>query len=725
MSGILGDDPEFDPSSSNHNRSVTIIIPGINVQTAEEVTAGTLRIEWNSARVIYTLSLTDADLLSVDMVSTSIFQSGEYWPDVNQTSINEDTLLAKTTFGPFSTDARTCYYTGSASALPDPRVSGDISDVHIYGAIDSVAPVITIEQPTPNAIVTTNDATEDGLYNIVGKVSDTRMVFGQTLPGEVDLNSVEVQIGTQANPGIFQKAQVDTSGNWTLANAQLEPGKNRLVVRAADIHGNVFTTLAREFTFSLEGTISVTSAATGYSMADNGKTAGTVTGMFPSPTGKKTVNIKMVVGEAPFPFSLGGVAAGQTYTVKAKPAPGSVFNGWVGKINNVTVLTAVTETLHFETKPDLVLTANFVPDPFITNIRGSYHGLVSGGSASERGLFKLILTKSGLFTGAVKIGTVSLPLKGKILGSGFWTTTIKKKGGLTYTITLNLTLSQAGDRQINGTITATGINSAFVADLNDWHKPKGADPGKVSNDYAGFYNVLMPPANTNTDLDFPAGIGFARVNIGKLGSVKFVGKFGDGTPVTAGTKLAKRNSGAVVFPLFFPLDKSRGNVSGIVTYDNTQPSSDLTASLDWVEPLTKATDPEPFTGKIALHGSLYIKPPAGEHIILESANGIGQLTLFAPAYTKPTTPPALDLSLIFNSATLDLAKQSVGPLGTETVKLKFNTSTGLFTGSYKDAQLRKTIPFFGAASRKANSNVGEAGGVFIRGNRSGSVRFGP
>lgn len=720
MSGTLGDDPDFDPLTPNHNRSVNIPILGYD-DNGNEVTAGSMKIAWTSDHVVFTLTVTDALLYGVDIPLSSVV-AGDFYPGVNDLNIDRDYLLAKMLFGPFGVDIRTCYFIGTATSVADPsgRVLDDLSDVHVFGEIDSVVPIISVTQPTANAIVTTNDVTADGKYNIVGTVSDARSILGQTFPGKVD--TVEVQVGTLANPGSFVTAQLNENGDWILPNIQIEPGKNRLAVRATDIHGNSATTPIREFTYTKQGTISVTCAATGYSMADNGKVVGTVSGAFFVTPGKK---IKMIVGQAPFPDSRGGVTAGQTFTVKATPSPGSVFNGWVGKINNVTVLTAVTETLDFETKPNLILTANFVPDPFITNLRGSYYGLISGGSSSERGLFKLKLAKSGQFTGSVKIGTVTLPLKGKILGSGFWTATIKKKGGLTYTITLNLTLSQAGDRQINGTITATGINSTVVADLNDWHKPAGADPGKVSNTYAGNYNVLLPPALTNTDQDFPAGTGFGRVNIGKLGSVKFVGKLGDGSPVAAGTKLAKRNSGAVVFPLFFALDKSRGNVSGLVAYDNTQPSSDMTATLDWAEPLTTGTDPEAFTGKIALHGSHYVKPAVGERIILQASGGIGKLTLNAPAYTRPTTPPPTDLTLNFPAATLDATKQSVGPLGAELVSLKFNTSTGLFTGSYKDPLFKKRIPFFGAASRKANNGTGEAGGVFTRGNRSGEVRFGP
>ncbi len=720
MSGTLGDDPDFDPLTPNHNRSVSIPILGYD-DNGDEVTAGSMKIAWTSTQVTFTLTVSDSLLYNVDISSSSVV-AGDFYPGVNDPNINLDYLLAKMVFGPFGMDIRTCYFIGTATSAPDPsaRVLDDLSDVHVFGEIDSVVPTVTISQPKSNAIVTTNDVTSDGKYNIVGTVSDTRSIFGQSLAGAVD--TVEVQVGTLANPGLFVKATLDNAGNWILPNAQLDPGKNRVFVRATDIHGNSVTTPFREFTYTKQGTISVTCAATGYSAADNGKVVGTVSGAFFVTPGKK---IKMIIGQAPFPDSRGGVTAGQIFTVKATPSPGSVFNGWVGKINNVTVLTAVTETLDFETKPDLILAANFVPDPFITNLRGSYYGLVSGGSVSERGLFKFKLSKSGVFTGNVKIGAVSLPLKGKILGSGFWTATIKKKGGLTYTVTLNLTMSQAGDRQIIGTITSTGINSTFTADLSDWHKPKGADPGKVSNAYAGFYNVLLPPALANTDADFPTGIGFGRVNIGKLGSVKFVGKLGDGTPVTAGTKLAKRNSGAVVFPLFLALDKSHGNASGLVAYDKTQPSSDLTATLDWAEPLTIGTDPGSFTGQVALHGSLYVKPAAGTRIILQAAGGVGKLTLNAPAFTKPIKPTVTDIALNFNTATLDPTKQSVGPLGMELVTLKFNTNTGLFTGSYKDAQLKKNLSIFGAASRKANSGAGEAGGVFTRGNRSGAVHFGP
>jgi len=720
MSGFLGDALNYDPQ----NHSISIPITGFDTN-GDEVNAGSLSISWTSARVTFTLTVTDALRYGVDINFSSIDSLN--YIGINDPDINRDFLLARMVFGPFAIDNRTCYEIGTSTSAPDSlgRVAGDISNVHILGAIDSTVPSVKITQPAANTIVTTNDTSADGKYSILGTASDTLAISGQTLPGVVE--SVEVQLGTVANPGVFVSANLDSSGNWILPNAQLQSGKNRLVVRATDTDGNSITTPARAFTYTNQGSISVTTALSGYDMvADKGQVVGAVSGVFPLPKGKKSpVSVTMVVGKAPVPYLHGGVTAGQTFTVKAKPALGSVFNGWVGKINNVTVLTAVTETLNFETKPNLVLTANFVPDPFIADLRGSYYGLIGGASSGERGLFKLNLSKSGQFTGKVKLGGVSLPLKGKILGSGFWTTTIKKKGGLTYTITLNLTLNLAGDRQIIGATTATGINSTFTADLNDWHIAKGADLGKVSDAFAGNYNVLLPPALTNTDTDFPAGIGFGRVNIGKLGGVKFVGKLGDGTPVTAGTKLAERNSGAVVFPLFLALDKSRGNVSGIVAYDHTQPSSDLTAALDWAEPLTTGTDPEAFTGKVALHGSLYVKPTAGERIILQTAGGIGKLTLNAPAYTKPPLPVSTDLALNFSTATLDTTKQSVGPLGAELVVLKFDSKTGLFTGSYKDPLFKKRIPFFGAASRKANSGAGEAGGFFTRGNRSGGVRFGP
>ncbi len=713
--------------------SFVVPIMGID-DNGEDRTAGSFRITWSSTRVSFAVTVNDADLYSVDSVSGPGLSSVAgndpgFYPDVNIPSISDDTILGTVGFGPFSS-TRLVYTTGVATAVDDPTgryLGGLVSRVDLDGSIDSVPPTLLVNRPTPEEKLDTNDVGPNGEYTLSGTVTDTRRVDGVTFPG--DLGIVEVKLGTTAVPGTFVPAQLNGDGTWLLANAIIEPGKTFYSVRAKDSDGNI-TTISSFVTYSKKGNLTVTCAADGYLPVANGTIAGTVTGgFFKFAPGKK---LTMVVGSAVPQDSQSGVDSGLFLTVEAKPGPGSVFNGWTGTINNgpVTVLNAVTARLEFETKPGLVLTAHFTPDPFGAAIGGNYNGLITGANVAGRGLIRIKLGKLGAFSGRAKIGALTLNFKGNVLGSGTWFGTVKK-GTELYTVALNFLLGPTGDRLVTGLITGGGLNSALTADLADWHRPKLADPGKLADAYVGTYNVLLPAAGGNTDGNFPAGIGFGRVKITKLGKLTFLGKLGDGSPAVSSATLVKRNSGAVFFPLYLSLDKKLGSVAGIVNYDPTLPDSDLTGSLDWAEPTTKAIDPHSFSGQIALHGAKYVRPALGERVMLQGVLGVGQFSLSAPNYSKPILPLTAPLSFT-SAATLDAA-QMLGPVGTfELAQLKINPRTGFFTGTYRDPILnqnnpavRKTIKFQGAVSRKANGGVGEAGGVFIRGNRAGAIHFGP
>ncbi len=713
--------------------SFVVPIMGID-DNGNDRTAGSFRITWSNTRVSFAVTVNDADLYSVDSVSGPGLSSvagnaPEFYPDVNNPSISDETILGTIGFGPFSS-TRLVYMTGVATAVDDPTeryLDGLVSRVDLDGSIDSVPPTLIVNRPTPEEKLNTEDVGPNGEYTLSGTVSDTRRVDGVTFPG--DLGTVEVKLGTIAAPGSYVPAQLNGDGTWVLANAIIEPGKTFYSVRATDGDGNI-TTVSSYVTYSKKGDLSVTCAADGYLPAANGTVAGTVTGsFFKFSPGKK---LTMVVGSTVPHDSQGGVDSGMFLTVEAKPGPGSVFNGWTGTIDNVpvTVLNGVTARLEFETKPGLVLTAHFTPDPFGSAIRGNYDGLVTGANAAGRGLIQIKLGKLGTFSGRAKIGALTLNFKGKVLGSGTWFCTVKK-GAELYTVSLNFLVGLTGDHLVTGLITGGGLNSALTADLADWHGPTLADPGKLADAYVGTYNVLLPAAGGNTDGNFPAGIGFGRVKITKLGKLTFLGKLGDGSPAKCAATLVKRNTGAVFFPLYLSLDKKLGSVAGIVNYDPTLPDSDLTGNLDWAEPTTKAVDPHSFSGQIALHGSKYTPPVLGERVMLQSVVGVGQLTLSAPNYSKPILPLTAPLSFT-STATLDTA-QMLGPVGAfELAQLKINPRTGFFTGTYRDFILnegnpavKKTIKFQGAVSRKANGGAGEAGGVFIRGNRAGAIQFGP
>lgn len=703
---LLGDlDGDYDPLDPEHNRSVTIVLQGFN-SNGDFEDVGSFNVTWlTSGRVTMSVTVTDS-------TEDYTVAATEYYPNINDPAIDSENLTVALQFGPYTLDIRTVYMIGRAISEPDPqdRVFEDLSDVDLYGAIDSVKPSVAIAFPPPpppgisKTVITVNES-PNGLYTFSGTSSDTRSVNGQTFPNKV--NQVEVQHGIAAGQGNWVNAPVDEFGNWSLPNVQLFLGSNFVTVRATDADSN-FEISQRSFTYALNGNVTVTASASNYTGAA-GSVAGTVSGSFFKVGTRK---ITMLVGGTP-PIDKTLHDAGKLLKVTAVPGVGSVFNGWKGTINGNTVLDEVPEVLTFEAKPNLILTADFVPNPFTPAIVGKYQGLITGPDPAGRGTFRLTLSKTGGFTGTVTIGALALPIKGKVLGSGIWRGIVKKLNK-TYNIALNLNVGLNGDRQVAGTVTGNGLNSAFVADLNTW-KSKTNE----ATAFAATYNVLLPAAQTNSDPNFPAGVGYARVTITKLGSVKFLGKLGDGSPLVGTSTLVQRPSGPVVFPLHVALDKKLGGVSGLVTYDATQPTSDLSGNLEWQEPATTGVDPFAFSGRIALHGSRYTKP-VGTRVILEASAGNGGLTLSAPVFSKPTNISPTQLGPTTFPVVLDLATNGLGPidqLAVKAVKLKFNTSTGLFTGSFRDESLKKTIPIFGAASTKANA----AGGVFIRGNRSGKI----
>ena len=717
LQGRFSDDEDYDSTSTNTELSQWVHVPIMELTyDGDEVEVGYIDLRWNSDRVKFVVQMDN-----VNQVLTAIEYTvaTDFYRERDE-AIDAEDLLAGFNFGPFSFNFRTVYTVGTASFWSDDRVSELLSDVTLEGAIDYVPPTVAITQILGNGEPIAGTTTASETVTIVGTAADTREIkklkSTPVFPGEVD--SVEVMVGTNQAPGTFATADLNGS-SWVFPNVQLTPGDNFIVARVTDVHGNVTTTPRRKITFLTKGTINVTAQASGFP-AGPSVLAGTVSAGFLTNASKK---ITALTDGALATTSVKNVVAGQQYTITATPAPGAVFNGWSATLDGAAYFTSVDEKLTFETKPNLVLKADFVPNPF-DPIFGTYHGLVTGDSAAERGTFKIAIGKTGAFTGKIKAGIVSLPLRGKVLGSGRWEGIVKARAG-EYSVAFQLNVSGAGNRDLAGTLTGGGLTADISADLNSWRKPRKNDLGNLATEYAATYNVvLLPPAPADP---LPAGGGYGRVTISPLGAVKFIGRLGDGTSVSVGATLVKKVTGSVFFPFFCPLDKGKGNLSGKVTYD-AQPETDLNANLDWSEPATTKVEPQAFSGQIALTGSRYSVPAAGGFVILGGVNGSGKVQLILPAYTVPETPPAVP-SNVSGNATLDPETNLVtaAPAITQafSFKMKVTPKTGIFTGSITDPQLDKTLPFAGALVQKANGGLGLGAGVFTRGNKTGAIIFGP
>jgi hypothetical protein len=703
LQGRLSDDENFFAETS---RSVLIPLLALNYD-GDEVEVGSISINWNTSQVkfLVTVSNVNESLTEIELgIAADSYRE-------QMDTIDDENLTATFAFGPFGYNLRTAYTVGTASFTSDARVDDLLSTVSIDGAIDYVPPAVAITSPTAPTTATPT-------VTIVGTVSDSREIkkTNSTLTFDGEVSSVEVQVGTALNPGDFVPATLVGSG-WTLANAPLVAGENRIVARATDVHGNVAISPVRKITFLTKGTIEVQAQAAGFP-AGPSAAAGSVKGSF-LPAKSITAKVDGVLVTT----SAKNIVAGQSYTVTATPAPGAVFNGWTATLDGAPYFTAVDEKLVFETKPNLVLKAEFVPNPF-DPLFGIYEGLVTGNYPTERGTFKITVGKTGAFTGKLSAGTLILPIKGKVLGSGRWEGRVKK-GTTEYRVAFTMNVSGAGNRSLAGTVTGGDLSADLTGDLKAWRKPRGTDPGNLATEFAGTYTVvLMPPSPAN---QLPSGTGYARITISPLGGVSALGKLGDGTPLSASATLVRRAAGGVFFPLFIALDKKLGNISGLVTY-SAETETDLTGTLDWSEPATTKVEPQAFTGQVALSGARYLPPATGGYAILASANGSGAIELDLPAYTVPQTPLAQPFAFS-GAGTLDPATNlvSLAPApATQALdfKIKLNAKTGLFVGSFRDPQLSKVIPFSGALVQKANGGTGFAAGVFTRGNRSGAVYFG-
>jgi hypothetical protein len=710
LEGKLSDDDSFDPAT---DKSIAVSIPGFTYD-GEEVEIGTVGISWTATKVSFTVSI---GTVNQPLTSMDEEVATEFYREKDEVIDGED-LTAGFGFGPFSYNLRTVYTTGVAAIQPaDPRVPDILSKVVIDGAIDYLAPAVAITDPAPNS------DTSDEKYTIKGTVSDKREIKrlnDTTLVFDGEIDSVEVRVGTRVDPGEFIPATVNGS-TWELPDAVVQPGDNFITARATDIHGNVTTTTARKFSVQVSGPITVEAAAANFPGGASG-VAGTVSGAFFTGASKQ---ITATIGQPKQSNTRTGVNSGQFFSVTAVPAPGAVFNGWTATLNGNPYFTAVPETLTFETRPKLVLHAEFIPNPF-TSLLGVYQGLITGDDVSERGIFSVSIGKTGAFTGKSQVGALVLPIKGKVLGSGFWQGKVKR-GGKEYVVSFNLNVSANGDQQLTGTVTGGGLSAEITADLKTWRKARKNVAGHLATAYAGIYTALLTPPNGATS-GVPLGTGFGRASISSLGVVTFLGKLGDGTPVKASSTLVERVSGPVVFPLFIPLDKKQGNVSGYVTYEAAA-ESDLTASLDWTEPTSKKVDPQAFAETIALTGARYTKPAPGGFAMLTAENGEGFAGLVLPDYSVPVTPAGQFMQVksaaVLHPLTGDVTLTDPAIALALSFRMKINAGTGLFSGTFKDPQLNRAIPFAGAVVQKANSGSGLAGGVLVRGNRTGSIYFGP
>ena len=460
--------------------------------------------------------------------------------------------------------------------------------------IDVMRPTVAIAYPLPNARVT------NGTVTLQGRATDNRAV---------------AQVLYQLNGGAFQAANGTT--NWSAALA-LTPGPNAVRVKSVDTSGNESLPVSETITYVVLSPLTLSTAGSG-TVAPN-------------------LNGKLL-------------EVGQPYQVTAIPGAGNLFSNWIGGV------TSASAQLQFKMQSNLVLTAQFVPNPFLS-AQGVYRGLfyeTNGVLHESSGLLQLTIADHGGYNGSVVCGGVTTPLSGQFDLAGREQQTVTRPGHNALALDLQLEWAD-GSEQIKG-LVGDGFWVAELLGDRAW-------PHQTTCPAHGHYTLTIP--GNPESATGPDGDGYAFVTVDVAGNVGCQGKLADGQSINQTAAVSKNGE----WPLYIPLYAGKGSILSWITFTN-RGADDLNGLLSWIRPTLPGTHDYPagFTNETLVSGSLYTPPTTTDRILNFSA---GQVVFTGGNQTLPIT----------NYVTLDSFGR-VTNLGPHPMAFVINAGNGFFTGSIR------------------------------------------
>ena len=534
-------------------------------------------------------------------------------------------------------------FTGTRTILLN--LSGPMGGAVLGNPADVVLTIVDDETPpdvtNPVVVITNSPANKSRITNapvtIQGRASD-----------DVAVAQVVYQVGS----GPFQAAE--GTDNWS-ALVQLAPGTNTVRVKSIDTSGNESPQLTRSFVLVLTSPLS---------LQINGD--GTVT---PNLNGQSLI-------------------VGNSYTMTAKARSGSVFSNWTRD------LIFGTPKLTFVMQSNMVLQANFIPNPF-TPVKGLYQGLfsetASPATASSGSIFASV-TANGKFSARLKFAGKKASLSGQFSSSGASSNSVALSRSNRLSALLQLDLGATD------VLTGQVHYATWTADLMAYRNPFNFRTNRALK--AGKYTVLFPSSSDGATQ--PGGDGSGAVTVDSAGNVRLVGMLGDGSKVSQAASLSKQGK----FPLFLPLYSGRGAMFGWLTFADA-PASGIQGALNWLklpQPGAKFYA-DGFTMPVETAGSGY-NPLATP--VLNFTNG--QLWLANG-----------NLPLSFTNQLVLGLNNKVTNQSSNKLALSISVPSGLFKGSVVNPVTGKSIVINGVVLQ--NQNLGA--GCFLGTNQTGSVFFGP
>ena len=587
---------------------------------------------------------------------------------------------------------RTLHFKGRQTVTYNKIVDEDLFTITGIGSADYARPTLSITSPRNGQRFETN------MIELRGRASDNDAVAG---------------VFAQIDGADLEPAVLSTNGQWSLPVA-LAPGTNTFVVWAADRDGNLSATnklkvfhvvnetlrltrdaggtvsgwtndapieIGRGYTFSARpdashrfggwsgsgghGPVFSPQASASFIMQSGMSLHASFIPIVLEPLTLEVTPGNQVTGVTNEAL----LEIGRTYQATARPGPGHLFVNWTGSVQSSNPV------LKFVMQSNLVLQANFIPNPFLP-LAGDYTGLLLETSESTGylnfGSFTLTLTANGRFTGKLQLRGETLPFAGRADGNGAAEIRVTRPlcpEPIQLQIQFDVT-RVLGDSVI-GLLTSPTISTRLIG-----YRPIG------DATYAGRYTFRIPNwINDEQDTASPKGEGAGTLVVDARGKATLAGNLGDGTAFTLSTVVYADGSA----PIYLPLYQARGLLLGVVSLNtNFPPFHVYSSSMIWLKPFAskdRLYSGGFFTTRYFL-GARYTPPPAGSNAVPWS-DGILQ---FGEGNLSQTQSPAVHLA---NN------RVTVGPSPLRpTVSL--TPKTGLFSVSFLHPNTGRTTNGKGA-----------------------------
>jgi uncharacterized repeat protein (TIGR02543 family) len=363
--------------------------------------------------------------------------------------------------------------------------------------------------------------------------------------------------------------------------------------------------------------------------------------------------------------------AGKNYTLTATAAPGNLFSNWSGTI------TTLQNPLTIKAESNMVLQANFVPNPF-TPVTGVYEGLymdTNDVTLESSGSFTATLGNKGVFTANLVLAGKSYPFSGQFSLTGLVSNYVTLAGSNALHVLLQL------DLEGSDILTGTVGNGVWSADLLAYRAKQY--PLTETEQY-----TIAISGNT-TSATQPGGDGFGFLSINSEGNGTFSGTLADNTAVTETAFISPTG----LWPLYVSLYSGKGMIIGWLSLTNDS-SIDLDGAVIWVKEHQTGAPyyGTGFTNDCQVFGSRYAY--TNDYPILGLTNDI--FFLVGGNLSNGLTN---EITLAGNKAVSTNA----------TLNLTFSPAAGTFQGTVANpvtGNLPKTLSFKGVALQKANVAVG-------------------